>query len=356
MSGVLLPDHGAGQWHPPLIVLGGPTATGKTGLALDTAVALMDAGVEAAIVNADAMQLYRGMDVGTAKTPVAERRDVPHYLFDRLDVTERASVADYQTAARAAIMQLQRRGVVPLLVGGSGLYIEAVIHELDFPGSDPDVRERLQAELAEHGAEPLLDRLREADPEAAARLADADDRRLVRAVEVLEITGHAPQVHLPDPPIPWRPYQMIVIDALDREALAQRIHERAEHMWGAGLAGETDRLLAAGLRGSPTAGRAIGYMQSIQFLDGELTAAQAIDEIAAATVRLAKRQRTWFRRYDDATVLDADGIAPDSGKALAATVIADLVMQTTGSLHRRRARWEDEEAGGAFDAIFRRLN
>ncbi|MCH4249957.1 MAG: tRNA (adenosine(37)-N6)-dimethylallyltransferase MiaA [Microbacteriaceae bacterium] len=313
-------------WVPPLIVVGGPTATGKTGFALDAAVALQGAGIPAAIVNADAMQLYRGMEIGTAKTPVDERREVPHLLFDELEVTARASVAAYQQRARSEIERLQSAGVVPFLVGGSGLYLESVIHDLHFPGSDPDIRAQVIRELDEHGPEPLLSELAGRAPAEAERLRGGDPRRLIRSIEVLRLTGEPARSALPERPRPWRPYTLIVIDFDDRALLAQRIRGRAEQMWASGLAGETDRLLDRGLRGSPTASKAIGYAQAMEFLDGTMTASEAVDQISRATVKLTKRQRTWFRRYPDATRLDGASLSPDSGRALAATIIADHVV------------------------------
>ena len=288
---------------PAVVAVVGPTASGKSDLGVALALAL---GGE--VVNADSMQLYRGMDVGTAKLTAAERRGVPHHLLDVWDVTETASVADYQRRARAVVDGLRRAGRTPLLVGGSGLYVRAVLDHLEFPGTDAAVRARLEAELAEVGAGEMHRRLAEADPEAAAAILPGNGRRIVRALEVVEITGGRFTATLPAE----REFYPSVRIGLDvpRPVLDARIDERVERMWAAGLVEEVRRLLDAGLREGVTASRALGYAQVLRLLDGELTEEQAIEETQRATRRFARRQDTWFRRDDRVVWLryDADDL------------------------------------------------
>jgi tRNA dimethylallyltransferase len=268
----------------------GPTATGKTALAVELALEL---GGE--VVNADAMQLYRGMDIGTAKATVAERRGVPHHLLDVLDVTETASVAAYQRDARAEIERLLAAGKVPVLAGGSGLYVQAVLDDLRFPGTDPAVRARLDAEAAELGTPALYTRLGERDPAAAAAILPTNTRRIVRALEVIEITGEPFSASLPKPG-PAR-YGAVVI-GVDREPeeLDERVNERVRRMFEAGLVDEVRGLLERGLRDGKTASRALGYQQVITELDGEGDFEAAAAATAQATRRFVRKQRSWFRR------------------------------------------------------------
>ncbi len=273
----------------PIAVVG-PTATGKSELGLALAERL---GGE--VVNVDAMQLYRGMDVGTAKTPVAHRRGVPHHQLDVLGVTETASVARYQRAARADVDALLARGVVPVVVGGSGLYVQALLDDLAFPATDPGVRARWEGELADRGSASLHTELAGVDPVAAAKLAPSDGRRVVRALEVVELTGQpfsasAPQV--------GRPRWDAVLIGLDRGTaeLDARIQARTAAMFDAGLVAEVHGLLDAGLRTGVTARRALGYAQVLALLGGELGLAQAQAATAAGTRRYVRRQRSWFRR------------------------------------------------------------
>jgi len=273
----------------PIAVVG-PTATGKSELGLALAERL---GGE--VVNVDAMQLYRGMDVGTAKTPVAHRRGVPHHQLDVLGVTETASVARYQRAARADVDALLARGVVPVVVGGSGLYVQALLDDLAFPATDPTVRARWEGELADRGSASLHTELAGVDPAAAAKLAPSDGRRVVRALEVVEVTGQpfrasAPQV--------GRPRWDAVLIGLDRGTaeLDARIQARTAAMFDAGLVAEVHGLLDAGLRTGVTARRALGYAQVLALLGGELGLAQAQAATAAGTRRYVRRQRSWFRR------------------------------------------------------------
>jgi len=273
-----------------VVAVVGATAAGKTGLSLDLAEAL---GGE--VVNTDAMQLYRGMDVGTAKLPPDERRGIPHHLLDTLEVTEPATVAEFQEQARAVIAELRGRGATPVLVGGSALYTRAVLDEFEFPGTDPEVRTRLEAELAEVGSAALHARLAEVDPESAARILVENGRRVVRALEVLEITGRPfsatlPRLEYVDP----RTVQVGV--DIDRPTLDARIAQRVEEMFAAGFVAEVERLLERGLAQGRTAGRAIGYPEVAAHLAGDLSLDEARERTVVATRRFARRQDAWFRK------------------------------------------------------------
>ncbi|CAM3720681.1 tRNA (adenosine(37)-N6)-dimethylallyltransferase MiaA [Nocardioides marinus] len=275
---------------PPVVAVVGATAAGKTGLSLDLAEAL---GGE--VVNTDAMQLYRGMDVGTAKLPPHERRGIPHHLLDTLEVTEPATVAEFQGQARAVITELRGRGVTPVLVGGSALYTRAVLDEFEFPGTDPAVRARLEAELAEVGSATMHARLAEVDPESASRILVENGRRVVRALEVVEITGRPfsatlPRLEYVDP----RTVQVGV--DIDRPTLDTRIEQRVGEMFAAGFVTEVERLLARGLAQGRTASRAIGYPEVAAHLAGELSLDEARERTVVATRRFARRQDAWFRK------------------------------------------------------------
>jgi tRNA dimethylallyltransferase len=283
---------------PPVVALVGPTATGKTALGVALAHRL---GGE--VVNADSMQLYRGMDIGTAKPDSAERDGVPHHLLDLWHVRQAASVAEYRRLARAEVDRLRAAGVVPLLVGGSGLYVRAVLDELDFPGTDPAVRARLEAELAEAGPAALHARLAAVDPDAAAAVLPSNGRRVVRALEVVEVTGGPFRATLPEP----RPHYPAVVVGLDRSPaeLDERIALRVDRMWAAGFVDEVATLAADGLREGPTASRALGYAQVLAQLDGALTPGEARERTVSTTRRFVRRQRSWFRRDPATTWLDA---------------------------------------------------
>ena len=274
----------------------GATGTGKSALSLDVAERLQSAGHAAEVVNADAMQLYRGMDIGTAKLPVSERRGVPHHLFDVLDVTEEASVAHYQVAARTAIDDIRSRGAVPILVGGSGLYVSAVIYDFRFPGTDAALRARLEAELETLGPGLLHRRLKELDPNAAERIGAQNGRRLVRALEIIEITGEPHAASLPDEPLSWVPFVGIGL-ADERAALVARLDARVDAMWADGMVEEVERLIPKGIEQGVTASRAIGYAQALAQLRGEVTEAEAIELTQGLTRRYARRQVSWFKRY-----------------------------------------------------------
>ncbi|MEU5945652.1 tRNA (adenosine(37)-N6)-dimethylallyltransferase MiaA [Micromonospora sp. NPDC047465] len=295
----------AGGGHPPVgtvVAVVGPTAAGKSALSIALAHAL-----DGEVVNADSMQLYRGMDIGTAKLTPAEREGVPHHLLDIWDVTEPASVAEYQRLARAAVDDILARGRVPLLVGGSGLYVRAVLERFEFPGTDPAARERLERELAETGPAPLYARLREADPAAAAGILPTNGRRIVRALEVIELTGAPFTASLPGP-TPYYPSVQLGVD-LDTALLDERIALRVDRMWAEGLVAETRELVGHGLPQGRTASRALGYQQVLRFLAGEITEGEAHDETVRATRRFVRRQRSWFRR--DQRIHWLDSAAPD---------------------------------------------
>ena len=296
----------------PIITVVGATATGKSDLALDLADRL---GGE--IINTDSMQFYRGMDIGTAKLPVDERRGIPHHLIDILDVTEEANVQDFQARARAAIADIRERGLRPILVGGSGLYVRAAVDHMEFPGTDPQVRARLEAEVATDRW-ALHQKLRELDPTAAEKITVNDQRRIARALEVIELTGRPFSAQLPD-------YQEIEPTihlglSMDRAILHERIATRVELMWDHGWVDEVTRLLDVGLAEGKTASRAIGYAQIQRHLAGELTAAQAKEETTIRTRQFARRQDTWFRR--DPRIHWIDGSSADPEQNLAAALVA----------------------------------
>lgn len=290
----------------------GPTATGKSDLGVWLA---RELGGE--VVNADAMQLYRGMDVGTAKLTAAERQGVPHHLLDVLDVTETASVAAYQRHARACVEELLAAGRVPVVVGGSGLYVSALLDDLEFPGTEPAIRARLEAELAEVGAAALHERLTGLDPVAAGAILPGNGRRIVRALEVIELTGRPFSASMPKPG-PAR-YGTVQI-GLDRDAalLDERVERRVDLMFERGLVAEVESLLPRGLREGRTASRALGYQQVLAALDGDGDLAAARADTVRATRRFVRRQRSWFRRDNRITWLDAS--RPDLRAAVAELV------------------------------------
>ncbi|WP_278263992.1 tRNA (adenosine(37)-N6)-dimethylallyltransferase MiaA [Nocardia sp. AG03] len=298
----------------PIAVVG-PTATGKSDLALDLAERL---GGE--IVNIDAMQLYRGMDVGTAKLPPQQRRGIPHHLLDVLDVTETATVAAYQSAASAVVTDITARGHVPVIVGGSMMYVQALLDQWDFPATDPEVRARWEALLAEGGVAAVHAALREADPVAAATILPTDGRRMVRALEVVELTG---QPFAASAPTIGEPRWNTRILGVDREtaALDARIETRTARMFDTGLVEEVRALLDAGLREGQTARRAIGYAQVLAHLDGEYDLAHARERTLIGTRRYVRRQRSWFRR--DPRVSWVDGADPELATTALALLTAD---------------------------------
>jgi tRNA dimethylallyltransferase len=297
-----------------VIAVVGPTAAGKSHLSVHLA---REVGGE--VVNADSMQLYRGMDIGTAKLSPADRGSVPHHLFDVWDIRQTASVAEYQRIARRAIEQIQARGKAPVLVGGSGLYVRAVLDNLNFPPADPVVRERLEDELAERGAAAMHDRLSRIDPGAAATILPGNGRRIVRALEVIEVSGGRFTATLPSYESVYPAVQIGL--RVPRDRLAERIEGRVADMWHAGFVAEVRQLEAAGLREGRTASRALGYAQVLKFLAGEWSQQQARVETVRATRRFARRQDSWFRRDPRVVWLDPAEQDPLAG-ALAVTSCA----------------------------------
>ena len=296
-----------------VIAVVGPTAAGKSELSLGLALAL---GGE--VINADSMQLYAGMDIGTAKLSPAQRRGVPHHLLDIWNVRQAASVATYQRLAREAIADIYARGRVPVLTGGSGLYLRAALDNLEFPGTDPAVRDRLEAELATAGAGALHARLAALDPVAATAILPSNGRRIVRALEVIEVAGRPFAAVLPQYESRYAVVQLGL--RVGRGELDQRIAERTARMWRAGLVDEVAALERAGLREGRTASRALGYAQVLRFLAGEYGEDEARAQTILATRRFARRQEAWFRRDPRVSWLAADTRDADTllGAALAA--------------------------------------
>ena len=283
-----------------VVAVVGATAAGKTALALDLAQRL---GGE--IVNTDSMQLYRGMDIGTAKLAPSQRRGIVHHLLDRLDVTQPATVAEFQGWARTVIEDCHRRGVVPVLVGGSALYVRAIIDEFEFPGTDPALRARLEVELDESGPEALHARLVEVDPAAAAQMLPQNGRRVVRALEVIELTGRPWSPTLPEPRYHYQRAVQVGVD-IDRRILDERIAQRVDQMWADGFVEEVRQLAGHGLRQGRTAHRALGYQQILDFLDGEISEAEARERTVTRTRRFARRQDGWFRKDQRITWVQHD--------------------------------------------------
>ena len=295
-----------------VLAIVGPTATGKSDLAVEVA-----RQVDAEVVNADSMQLYRGMDIGTAKLSTEQQRGVPHHLLDVLEVTETATVAAYQRVARATVDDLIARDRTAIMVGGSGLYLRAVLDDLDFPSTDSDVRAELEAELAAHGSIPLHTRLARVDPSAAAAIHRHNGRKIVRALEVIALTGQPFRASMPEPRDRYRAAWIGLDDEPD--SLDRRIEARVDRMWADGLIGEVERLATLGLRDGVTASRALGYAQVLRHLDGEYSSEQARLITQQATRRFVRRQRSWFRREERIQWLPADG--------------PDLLDRTVQALH-----------------------
>jgi tRNA dimethylallyltransferase len=308
------------KFGPPVITVLGPTATGKSDLAVTIA-----QRYEGEIINADSMQLYAGMDIGTAKLPVAERGGVVHHLLDIWPLGKSAAVAEYQRLARQAIDEIRARSVVPILVGGSGLYIRGALDRLDFPGESPPIRARLAAELDRIGSAALHARLAELDPVAAAAILAGNGRRIVRALEVIEITGRPFIARMPGFDSIYPGVQL----GLDRPDLDERVRLRVERMMRFGLVEEVRGLLPLGLRGSPTASKALGYQQLLEVIADDGSVGSGLDEAVELTVRgtlrFVRRQRSWFRR--DPRIHWLDGSA------------ADLAEQATAVLSPTMDRW-----------------
>ncbi len=275
----------------PLIIICGATATGKSDLALEVAERF-----NGEIINADSMQLYRGMDIGTAKLSLQERRGIPHHLLDILDVAQDASVAHYQGQARTVVDEIRARGKAAIIVGGTGLYIKSIIDEMNFPETDPAIRTRLEAEAEQFGTAELFNRLRLADPKAAAAIEPANTRRIIRALEVIEVTGEPYSANLPSDSSLRYPDAFHFGLAMERSSLAPRIEARVHRMWSQGLVNEVKNLIPQGFLLGSTAQRAIGYAQVISMLAGDITEEKAIEETIVATRQYVRRQETWFKR------------------------------------------------------------
>lgn len=289
----------------------GPTASGKSALAIDVAARLMDrGGPRAEVIGTDSMQVYRGMDIGTASPTIADRAGVEHHLIDVWDPDHAVTVAEFQVAARSAIDSVVARGGLPIVVGGSGLYVSAVLDDLRFPGTDPGVRQRLEADLAAVGPAAMHARLASADPVAAGVILPTNGRRIVRALEVIEITGSPFTAHLPEP-VAVIPAVRVGLD-ISRSDLDSRISVRVDRMWELGFVDEVRELAQRGLASTPTASKALGYQQVLQFLHGECSEEEARTRTVDATRRFARRQQRWFRRdrritwlaYDSPSLVD----------------------------------------------------
>ena len=274
-----------------VIVICGATATGKSDLAVEVA-----KHFNGEIVNADSMQIYRGMDIGTAKLSIQERKGIPHHLLDVLDVNQDSTVAWYQSAARSAITDIESRGKRAIVVGGTGLYIKSILDELNFPDTNPAVRENLEKELEGIGLHALFERLEKLDPAAAIAIDRANARRVIRALEVIEITGKPFTANLPREASTRYPHARQFGLVMDRESLGERISARVDRMWDQGFVGEVDGLLTAGITDGRTAQLALGYSQIIAFRKGLMSAEVALEDTKRATRHYARRQETWFSR------------------------------------------------------------
>jgi tRNA dimethylallyltransferase len=293
----------------PVVAVVGPTAAGKSELSLSLARAL-----DGEVVNADSMQLYRGMDIGTAKLSSAERAGVPHHLLDIWPVIQTASVSEYQARARRTVDDIRARGRTAVVVGGSGLYVRAAIDKLQFPGTDPELRASLEDELARVGPAALHARLATVDPTAAAAILTGNGRRIVRALEVIELSGQPFSATLPDYEAVYPVVQVGV--EVPRPLLDQRIADRVDRMWRRGLVAEVRRLEAAGLRDGKTASRALGYAQVLGFLAGDWSEEEAAARTVLATRRFVRRQESWFRRDPRVVWLSAGPDLHDRALAL----------------------------------------
>lgn len=279
-----------------LIVICGATATGKSDLSVSLA-----QKIDAEIINADSMQLYKGMDIGTAKISTEEQRGIPHHMLDLLEVNQDANVAWYQDKARSVISDIHARGKDAIIVGGTGLYIKAILDELNFPDTDPVVRAELELEFATKGIAPLFERLEKLDPAAALAIDKANSRRVIRALEVIKITGKPFTANLPREESSRYPYAKQFGLAMDRDTLSERISLRVDRMWEKGFVQEVEKLLSAGIMQGTTAQRALGYAQVIAQIEGKVTQAEAQEETKRATRQYARRQETWFSRDERIT-------------------------------------------------------
>jgi len=274
-----------------VIVICGATATGKSDIAIGVAQA-----IDAEIINADSMQLYRGMDIGTAKLGLEERGGIAHHLLDVLDVNQDSTVAWYQEQARALISEIHGRGKDVVIVGGTGLYIKAILDDLNFPDTDPEIRASLELEAQEFGAASLFARLQELDPAAALAIDQANTRRIIRALEVIEITGQPFTANLPREDSSRYPDALQFGLVMDRDHLRERIDLRVDRMWERGFVAEVDQLISVGIKTGTTAQRALGYAQIIAMRDGLMSEDEAKEDTKRASRQYARRQETWFSR------------------------------------------------------------
>ena len=280
---------------PKLIAVVGPTGAGKSALAIEIAKHIIAKGGQAEIINCDSMQFYKGMDVGTAKLTLTERQGITHHLFDFLEITDESTAAEYQQIARPLILELQAKGVTPILVGGSMLYVAAVLNRFEFPARDEELRAKLEQDLLDLGPHEMHRRLKELDPVAASRIIPENGRRSVRAIEIVTLTGEPFAAALPEVPEDWQPVLEIGING-DREDLRVRLEARVHRMWQQGLIEEVKSLEAKGIRDGKTSSVAIGYAQALKQIDGEMTEAEAIADTVRLTQKYARRQMSWFRR------------------------------------------------------------
>ena len=281
--------------RPELLCIVGPTGSGKSDLAINIALELTKSGIKAEIVNADSMQFYRGMDIGTAKVPISERYGIQHHMLDWLDIAEENTAARYQIEARKVISDLIAKGTLPIVVGGSMLYIAALINTFEFPGRDEALRAQLEQDLIDLGPALMHKRLGLLDETAASRIEPQNGRRIVRALEIVMITGEPFAASLPDQFESFLPVLEIGLNSA-REHLVERLAERVREMWALGLVDEVRALEVKGIRDSKTASQAIGYSQALASIDGRITEEEAIAETILLTQRYARRQMSWFRR------------------------------------------------------------
>jgi tRNA dimethylallyltransferase len=286
-----------------LIAVVGPTGAGKSDLGLAIVDQIIAAGGRAEIVNSDSMQFYRGMDIGTAKLSMDERRGIKHHLIDWLEITDESTAAEYQAVARPLIKELQAQGITPVLVGGSMLYIAAVLNNFEFPARDAELRLQLEADLEEHGPHEMHRRLKALDPVAASRIIPENGRRSVRAIEIITLTGEPFAAALPDEPEDWQPVLEIGVNG-SRDDLVLRLEQRVHKMWQLGLVEEARELIPHGIREGKTSSRAIGYSQALAQIDGDFTEAEAIADTVRLTQKYARRQMSWFRRDNRIQWLD----------------------------------------------------
>ena len=286
-----------------LIAVVGPTGAGKSDLGLAIVDQIIASGGRAEIVNSDSMQFYRGMDIGTAKLSMDERRGINHHLIDWLEITDESTAAEYQAVARPLIKELQAQGITPVLVGGSMLYIAAVLNNFEFPARDAELRLQLEADLEEHGPHEMHRRLKALDPVAASRIIPENGRRSVRAIEIITLTGEPFAAALPDEPEDWQPVLEIGVNG-SRDDLVLRLEQRVHKMWQLGLVEEARELIPHGIREGKTSSRAIGYSQALAQIDGDFTEAEAIADTVRLTQKYARRQMSWFRRDNRIQWLD----------------------------------------------------